>query len=91
MLSRDHNILWLPESNGYPTRTILGATLHSLACREPTFPGQTECERPPKQAVGQRFDGTLATLNAGFCSNSSSFCIASPTSFISLAPSSRRP
>ena len=27
MLSRDHNILWLPESNGYPTRTILGATL----------------------------------------------------------------
>ena len=19
MLSRDHNILWLPESNGYPT------------------------------------------------------------------------
>ena len=23
MLSRDHNILWLPESNGYPTSVIL--------------------------------------------------------------------
>ena len=23
MLSRDHNILWLPESNGYPTGRIL--------------------------------------------------------------------
>ena len=31
MLSRDHNILWLPESNGYPTRTILGATLPELS------------------------------------------------------------
>ena len=25
MLSRDHNILWLPESNGYPTRANLYA------------------------------------------------------------------
>ena len=33
MLSRDHNILWLPESNGYPTRTILGATLVSTTMR----------------------------------------------------------
>ena len=24
MLSRDHNILWLPESNGYPTEFIYG-------------------------------------------------------------------
>ena len=24
MLSRDHNILWLPESNGYPTRVHFG-------------------------------------------------------------------
>ena len=23
MLSRDHNILWLPESNGYPTNEIV--------------------------------------------------------------------
>ena len=35
MLSRDHNILWLPESNGYPTRTILGATLfRSFLCAQ---------------------------------------------------------
>ena len=27
------NILWLPESNGYPTRTILGATLRRVAGR----------------------------------------------------------
>ena len=33
MLSRDHNILWLPESNGYPTRTILCATLRRVAGR----------------------------------------------------------
>ena len=26
MLSRDHNILWLPESNGYPTDMIFSHT-----------------------------------------------------------------
>ena len=31
MLSRDHNILWLPESNGYPTRTDFRLGSSSLA------------------------------------------------------------
>ncbi len=31
MLSRDHNILWLPESNGYPTRAYLATRFRKVS------------------------------------------------------------
>ena len=33
MLSRDHNILWLPESNGYPPHRITNAVSEGLNSR----------------------------------------------------------
>ena len=40
MLSRDHNILWLPESNGYPTPSILSLKIRTR------FPGAGQLHRP---------------------------------------------
>ena len=41
MLSRDHNILWLPESNGYPTLLYLQRLWESLAKLPAVFPDGT--------------------------------------------------
>ena len=35
MLSRDHNILWLPESNGYPTSTRIWKSMTDTPWRDP--------------------------------------------------------